>query len=138
MTYEQCDEPLVAINVYKLRQNLVHSGNNQECPLHQSYVLPNDSGGCYLPEAQSGRFFVGFYWMSCMVIVATYSGNLIAFLTVSKDVLPFDTLEGMADQNEYRFGYIGGTALDHYIRVSYFHQNCTIFQRLHTIFSNQL
>ncbi|GFS20371.1 glutamate receptor [Elysia marginata] len=34
----------------------------------------------------------------------TYSGNLIAVLTVPKDKPPFNTLKEMAAQNEYRFG----------------------------------
>jgi ionotropic kainate glutamate receptor 2/glutamate receptor delta-1 subunit len=75
-------------------------------------------GGCYLPDAQSGRFFIGFYWMSCIVIVATYSGNLIAFLTVTKDVLPFSSFEEMVNQHDYKYGVLSGTALTNYLQVT--------------------
>ncbi|ELU06044.1 hypothetical protein CAPTEDRAFT_188571 [Capitella teleta] len=75
-------------------------------------------GGCHLPDAQSGRFFTGFYWMACIVIVATYGGNLIAFLTVSKDVLPFDFFEEMVNQDEYKYGILNGTALTDYIDMA--------------------
>lgn len=47
-------------------------------------------GGIYLPTAQSGRFVVGFWWMYCIVVVATYSGNLIAFLTVCSCLVLFN------------------------------------------------
>ena len=69
--------------------------------------------------------------MSCIVIVATYSGNLIAFLTVSKETLPFSTFEEMAAQDSYKFGYLGGTAMEHYMQVGIMYANlCNIL--LHT------
>ena len=37
----------------------------------------------------------------CVVLVATYSANLIAALTVQKISLPFETLDGLAADSQY-------------------------------------
>ncbi|KAK2151102.1 hypothetical protein LSH36_375g02036, partial [Paralvinella palmiformis] len=50
-------------------------------------------GSDILPSAQSGRFVVGFWLMYCLVVVASYSGNLVAFFTVSNPALPFTNLK---------------------------------------------
>ena len=76
------------------------------------------SGSVWLPRAQSVRFIVGFWWMYCIVVMATYSGNLIAYLTVTKTELPFDTLEEMVAADGYKFGLMGGTVNEHLFRVS--------------------
>ena len=65
----------------------------------------------------SARFIVGFWRLFCIVIVATYSGNLIEFLTVHKYKAPFETLQEMAQEGEYKFGTIGDSALETIMKV---------------------
>lgn len=42
------------------------------------------TGGGHLPTADSGRLLVGTWWLVVLVIVTTYCGNLVAFLTFPK------------------------------------------------------
>ena len=52
------------------------------------------------------------------MVMATYSGNLIAYLTVTKTELPFDSLEEMVEADNFKFGVMGGTVTEHLLSVS--------------------
>ncbi|XP_033761043.1 glutamate receptor ionotropic, delta-2-like isoform X2 [Pecten maximus] len=67
-------------------------------------------GGGRLRGTQVARILVGSWWIFCVVLIATYTGNLVAFLTVTKDFLPFQGVEGMVQQDVYSWGVIGGTS----------------------------
>ncbi|GFN97075.1 glutamate receptor [Plakobranchus ocellatus] len=58
------------------------------------------------------------YLYGAMLAQGTFSGNLIAVLTVSKDKAPFDTLRDMASQDEYRFGTLGNSMWTELFRTS--------------------
>ncbi|XP_060078761.1 glutamate receptor ionotropic, kainate 3-like [Ylistrum balloti] len=91
--------------------------NQQEAEEHNTYQNTFwymfgallTQGGDRLPESQTGRTLISFWWLFSIVMVATYSGNLIAFLTVAKDRLPFNSLAELVAQSEYSWGTLGGT-----------------------------
>ncbi|XP_059160214.1 probable glutamate receptor [Physella acuta] len=66
-------------------------------------------GGERLPTSLTGRSLLTCWWIFTIVISSTYSGNLIAFLTVSKQRAPFDTLADMLAQDSYKWGFLGTT-----------------------------
>ncbi|XP_064646533.1 glutamate receptor U1-like [Lineus longissimus] len=70
-----------------------------------------NQGQSTTPRAMSGRLLLTSWWLFVVVILATYSGNLIAFLTVTKVTLPISSLSELAAQNDMTYGTIQGTAL---------------------------
>lgn len=85
--------------------------------LTQNNFVP--TGGIYQPRSLSGRFVVGFWWMFAIATVATYTGNLIAFLTVSIDFKPFLSVQGMVENSRMMYGFVGGTDLQDLLEVQF-------------------
>jgi len=74
-------------------------------------LKPYSQGGVHHPSFISGRTMVSTWWLFCTVIVGTYCGNLVAFLTVTKVTMPFQTLQGLVDlKGTYKWGILGQTA----------------------------
>ena len=69
------------------------------------------SSGCeHRPGSLAVRFVFGGWWLFCIIIVATYGANLVAFLAVTQRTMPFNSLEEMSEQTVYKMGTLGGTA----------------------------
>ncbi|GFO17119.1 glutamate receptor ionotropic, kainate 2 [Plakobranchus ocellatus] len=112
----------VAIVVYGALTTLMERANPyyQSRKIHSSLHSGIDSiqymfgavlnqGGSSLPNSCTGRVLVSFWWLFSIIIASTYGGNLIAFLTVTKENLPFSDLEGLLGQDRYRWGFVSGT-----------------------------
>ena len=79
--------------------------------------MSNISGFPRRTPIQSLRFLIGFWWTFCVAIIATYTGNLIAFLAVEKEIVPFQTYRDLAENQEYKVGTLGGTYSVTFLRV---------------------
>nr|KAG5700691.1 hypothetical protein BaRGS_029056 [Batillaria attramentaria] len=71
-----------------------------------------------LPRSASGRLLVSCWWLFCIVVAATYSGNLIAFLTVDRGTPLFQTLTDLTGQSSYRWGFMHGSAIHQTVQAS--------------------
>ena len=70
-----------------------------------------------MAEAISGRTILTSWWLFCIILAATYSGNFVAFLTVDKEKLPFTNIEELVRQSDYTFGTLGESVYETILKV---------------------
>ncbi|XP_055304071.1 ionotropic receptor 93a isoform X1 [Sitodiplosis mosellana] len=85
-------------------------------------------GGMYLPRSDSGRIIVGTWWLVVLVVITTYCGNLVAFLTFPKMEIPVNTVGQLVNQkhgftwsirsNTYLESYLKETEIEKYVRLN--------------------
>ena len=65
-------------------------------------------------------------WLFMIIICATYSAKFVALLSVPKLHLPFNTVEEMATQTQYKYGFLGGGVYVEQLRDA----NLSLYQKL--------
>lgn len=73
-------------------------------------------GGMYLPLADSGRIIVGTWWLVVIVLVTTYCGNLVAFLTFPKIDIPISNLNELVRRTDVSWSIRADSFLEDYMR----------------------
>ncbi|XP_067682760.1 glutamate receptor ionotropic, kainate 2-like [Haliotis asinina] len=84
------------------------------------------NGGAYLPNTESGRTVLSCWWLFTVIMAATYSGNLIAFLTDGREKPPFSNLAEMVQQDTYTWGFVGGA----YLVTLFQDSNISVYQKI--------
>lgn len=71
-----------------------------------------------MPKSDSGRIIVGTWWLVVLVIVTTYCGNLVAFLTFPKMEASISSVDQLVYENtDYTWSIRANTYLDAYLKV---------------------
>ncbi|XP_011297147.1 uncharacterized protein Ir93a [Fopius arisanus] len=76
-------------------------------------------GGMNLPKTDGARLVVGTWWLVVMVVVATYSGSLVAFLTFPKMESSIDNVDDLIERRaELTWSLPEGSFLQDFLDVS--------------------
>ncbi|CAI4232160.1 unnamed protein product [Auanema sp. JU1783] len=73
-------------------------------------------GGGEAPKNLSGRLVAASWWLFGFIIIASYTANLAAFLTVSRLEQPITSLDDLAKQYKIEYAPIKGSASETYFR----------------------
>lgn len=70
-----------------------------------------------MPRSDSARLIVGTWWLVVLVVVTTYCGNLVAFLTFPKIDTPITNVNQLLRyENEITWGIRAQTYLEDYLK----------------------
>merc|ERR1719187_1975995 len=67
-------------------------------------------GGGEAPKNLSGRLVAATWWLFGFIIIASYTANLAAFLTVSRLETPVESLEDLTQQYKIQYSPMNGSA----------------------------
>ena len=73
-------------------------------------------GGGEAPKNISGRLVAATWWLFGFIIIASYTANLAAFLTVSRLETPISSLDDLAKQYKIKYAPVKGTASETYFK----------------------
>nr|ALR72538.1 ionotropic receptor 8a [Colaphellus bowringi] len=71
-------------------------------------------GGGEAPKALSGRTLVAAYWLFVVLMLATFTANLAAFLTVERMQAPVQSLEQLARQSRINYTVVSNSQTHKY------------------------
>ncbi|XP_033150369.1 LOW QUALITY PROTEIN: ionotropic receptor 25a [Drosophila busckii] len=71
-------------------------------------------GGGEAPKAVSGRLLVAAYWLFVVLMLATFTANFAAFLTVERMQTPVQSLDQLARQSRINYTVIKGSDTHQY------------------------
>ncbi|CAK1585204.1 unnamed protein product [Parnassius mnemosyne] len=85
-------------------------------------------GGGEAPKNLSGRLLAATWWLFGFIIIASYTANLAAFLTVSRLDTPIESLDDLSKQYKIQYAPVNGSSA-----MSYFERMANIEGRFYEI-----
>lgn len=75
------------------------------------------AGSEVAPRAVSTRMVSGIWWFFTLILIASYTANLAAFLTVERMRSPIESAEDLAKQNVIKYGTLYGGSTMTFFKV---------------------
>ncbi|CAM4762379.1 unnamed protein product [Rotaria magnacalcarata] len=72
----------------------------------------------YGPRSLSTRVLIGSWWFFSLIMIASYTANLAAFLTTIRLKSPIDDIEALAKQTGIKYGALKGGSTEQFFRSS--------------------
>ncbi|CAF3729328.1 unnamed protein product [Adineta steineri] len=72
----------------------------------------------YGPRSLSTRVLIGSWWFFSLIMIASYTANLAAFLTTKRLKSPIDDIEALAKQTDIKYGALKGGSTEQFFRSS--------------------
>ncbi|XP_063241815.1 ionotropic receptor 25a [Bacillus rossius redtenbacheri] len=88
-------------------------------------------GGGEAPKNLSGRLVAATWWLFGFIIIASYTANLAAFLTVSRLDTPVESLEDLSKQYKIQYAPLNGSSA-----MTYFQRMADIENRFYEIWKD--
>uniref|UniRef100_A0A914YWZ5 Uncharacterized protein n=1 Tax=Panagrolaimus superbus TaxID=310955 RepID=A0A914YWZ5_9BILA len=76
------------------------------------------AGSGYNCRSVSNRIVSAAWWAFTLILIAQYTANFAAVLTIDRKSLPFNSFEELGNQTEYEFGTIQGGSTMHFFMYS--------------------
>ncbi|XP_067664738.1 probable glutamate receptor [Haliotis asinina] len=95
------------IGLYTLLERYCGGVQVKELPLASDSVMtalrvPLHQASHHCPQSIPARIFYASWWLFCITIIAVYTGNLLAIISVAKEKIPFDTMEELAENEDFK------------------------------------
>ncbi|XP_034948501.1 ionotropic receptor 93a [Chelonus insularis] len=101
-----------------LKENLGTLASPLKC-MWYIYGALLQQGGMNLPKTDGARLIVGTWWLVVMIIVATYSGSLVAFLTFPKMEATILTIDDLLQrQAEFTWSLPAGSFFETFLSIN--------------------
>nr|ALR72535.1 ionotropic receptor IR6 [Colaphellus bowringi] len=88
-------------------------------------------GGGEAPKNLSGRLVAATWWLFGFIIIASYTANLAAFLTVSRLDTPIESLDDLSKQYKIQYAPLNGSSTQ-----TYFERMANIEERFYQIWKD--
>lgn len=67
-------------------------------------VILTGTGHFHYPVTQTSRTKFAFWSLFAIIVMAFYTSQLVAFLSIKHENLPFNDIKGLVNQSEYTWG----------------------------------